>query len=227
MSSEKKYLVRNRGKVSGPYSFAHLKSLRAQGRLARFHEISEDGQTWAAASTLVEIFPAPTPPERRPGRSTDVAPDKAQVAEVTVAKSHWHYLDERGVQQGPIRQGELIALLENDSLPWTTLVWQAGMPDWASAASVTEFGAAQSMAATAPPTRSTLAVLSLILTLLWIGCLGSLAGIILGVLALREIDQSQGRIVGKGMAWTAIGLGIASVCMTPLVAFAIFIILHG
>ncbi|MEI7688524.1 MAG: GYF domain-containing protein, partial [Planctomycetota bacterium] len=59
------YYVRLKGKVWGPFSFDHLKSMQGQGRLSAFHEVSQDRVTWTPVSSVPELAPpkpAPPPP---------------------------------------------------------------------------------------------------------------------------------------------------------------------
>jgi S1-C subfamily serine protease len=69
--SDKQLYVRVRGKVTGPFEFQQLRSLRDRGQFRRFHEVSEDRKLWVSASTISELFPgsvpdAPASPEMPP-----------------------------------------------------------------------------------------------------------------------------------------------------------------
>jgi hypothetical protein len=60
--------------------------------------------------------------------------------EERVADDAWHYSD--GVQQaGPVQRAMLVAMIANGTVQPTWLVWRAGMPNWAPAASVPELAA--------------------------------------------------------------------------------------
>src|SRR5262249_35019612 len=102
-----RYYLRVRGVGRGPFDLGHLQSMRRLGGLARFHEVSPDGQTWAPAETLVDVFQPPSPrtapPERsRPQEPATVdpvaAPAPAQ-APPTVP-DRWYYA-EAGQPVGP------------------------------------------------------------------------------------------------------------------------------
>lgn len=54
--------IRSRGKVLGPFSSEQLQLLRDRGQLRRFHEVSQDRQTWVPATSLTDLFP----PDSRP-----------------------------------------------------------------------------------------------------------------------------------------------------------------
>lgn len=62
-----------------------------------------------------------------------------------------------------------------------------------------------------------LAVASLVASLVWMGGLSSVAAIVLGVLARRQIDESGGRQRGEGLATAGIVLGIVGIVL-PLLA---------
>ena len=51
------WFVRARGRVQGPLTWAQLLALRERGQLARFDQISRDGQTWTGADTVDGLFP--------------------------------------------------------------------------------------------------------------------------------------------------------------------------
>lgn len=72
------------------------------------------------------------------------------------------------------------------------------------------------------PTTSGLAIASLILSILWIGGLGSLLAVIFGAVALSRINRSDGWVRGRGLAGTGLGIGVLGLLGTfALVAFLI------
>jgi GYF domain 2 len=129
------FLVRLRGVVSGPYDLGQLQTMRRLEQLARFHEVSVDGKTWVAASTVAAIFPAPVSvPEPTRGPAAQVA---ERIPEVTLAveprqeptPSSWFYA--RGEEYvGPISLDELQYLIALGELTHETLVWAEGMANW-------------------------------------------------------------------------------------------------
>lgn len=60
----------------------------------------------------------------------------------------YYYVDDSGQQQGPIAADEIVALIRRGTVRAETLIWTAGMSDWARADAVPVFAAAF---ATAPP----------------------------------------------------------------------------
>lgn len=66
-----------------------------------------------------------------------------------------------------------------------------------------------------------LAVVSLILSVLWIFGLGSIAGIVTGVVARRRIRRSHGTKTGNGLAIAGIVVGILTLALTVLFVLAL------
>ncbi len=58
-----------------------------------------------------------------------------------------------------------------------------------------------------PPQTNVLAIVSLTLSILWIGWLGSLGAVILGHMAKRQIADSHGRQTGAGLATAGLVIG--------------------
>jgi prepilin-type processing-associated H-X9-DG protein len=79
----------------------------------------------------------------------------------------------------------------------------------------------------APERTSGKAIASLVLGITSLFCLifTGFPAIILGVLGLRDIDRSHGRVTGKGMATTGIVLGGISSTMLPFIAVLIALLL--
>ena len=75
-----------------------------------------------------------------------------------------------------------------------------------------------------PERTSGMAIASLVLAVLWIGGLGSLLGLIFGIIALNKISKAQGRLGGKGIsiAGTVIGaLGVLATAALIAVSVAV------
>jgi hypothetical protein len=69
---------------------------------------------------------------------------------------------------------------------------------------------------------SGLAIASLVLGIFWVFGLSSIAAIVLGIRAKREIDASGGALGGRGLAAAGIAIGIAGLASSGLlVAFVI------
>jgi hypothetical protein len=63
----------------------------------------------------------------------------------------------------------------------------------------------------AGPVTSGLAVTALVLSILWIGGVGSLSALIFGLVALSQIRSSGGRTRGKGLATAGVVIGIVGI----------------
>lgn len=57
------------------------------------------------------------------------------------------------------------------------------------------------------PQTSGMAIASIVMAALWMGGIGSLIGVVLGILAQKEIKTSNGRLTGRGLAFGGILLG--------------------
>ncbi len=66
----------------------------------------------------------------------------------------------------------------------------------------------QRPSARGPGRTSGFAIAALVLSILWIGGVGSVLGLIFGILALGEIDRSQGSVRGSAIASWSIALGV-------------------
>lgn len=87
-------------------------------------------------------------------------------------------------------------------------------------------GASPPTASAGPPRTSGLAVAALVVGILGLcGGLLAIPGLILGIAALVKVNRSEGRLAGRGLAWSAIGLsmfGIFLSFMTLAVLFPVF-----
>lgn len=82
-------------------------------------------------------------------------------------------------------------------------------------------GGGWSPAATATGGTEGLAIVSLILSIVWVFGIGSIAGIVTGVIARRRIRDSGGTKTGNGIAVAGIVVGILTLGLTVLMLLAI------
>ena len=66
------------------------------------------------------------------------------------------------------------------------------------------------------PKTNGLAVASLVLGILWVCSLGSILAVIFGYMAMKQIDESQGRETGRGLALAGVVLGWIGVAFLVL-----------
>lgn len=139
-----RYYVRARGKISGPYDLVQLETLRRRGQLARFHEVSADGRTWAKAGSLSGIFEPPPP--RAPRPAANARPSAAEPATPPggVAtgsgpeSAEWYYaVGDQPV--GPIDAHDLKRRIDRGEVEPLTLVWREGMAGWVAAKNAGDF----------------------------------------------------------------------------------------
>jgi len=124
---DKQYYLRVRGKVAGPFGIRQLQSLRDRGQFRRFHEISEDRQTWMTASGLPGMFE---------GASATMEAVCGASATPGKCPDLWLYADANGKQQGPIPGRQLVSMWQAGTINDATLVWREGLPAWAPIATV-------------------------------------------------------------------------------------------
>jgi hypothetical protein len=113
-----------------------LRGMRKLERLARFHEVSADRETWVPASSLAALYPpavAPAGPDRQhpraiqPGASMEVRGDSTISHDDS--PDAWFYAKEDQAC-GPLGIEELGRLIADGGLMPTTLVWCEGMASW-------------------------------------------------------------------------------------------------
>ena len=142
--------------------------------------------------------------------------------------------------QGPVGFSELQRLARDGRIGPGTLYWRSGLEQWTSGSDLAELNvlwrhdaearprgwrsdppAARPRCRAGPdgrgPALDPLAIVSLALNLF---CgVGSLAAIVVGVVALRRIARSNGTLAGKGIALAGLGLGIAGTMATLTLAY--------
>jgi hypothetical protein len=82
-----------------------------------------------------------------------------------------------------------------------------------------------SVASTSPPPASGLAIASLVASLIPFLLLGQITGLILGIVALRKIKQSQGTVGGKGFAIA--GVTISGLILLFMIGVLVLLITTG
>jgi hypothetical protein len=67
-----------------------------------------------------------------------------------------------------------------------------------------------------PPTTNPMAIGSLVLSLIWLGGLGSVGAVVLGHMAKREIAGSQGRQSGANLATAGLVIGYIGLALMAI-----------
>jgi hypothetical protein len=246
--SETTWYIRARGRITGPFSVKQLEALRKRGQLARFHELSEDRQSWSSAALLPGLFPEPPMPGGQAASAIGVdANNEAyeinldqQIDELAPDQEQWFYMRD-GATVGPVSLLALQEMASRSEIRPDCFVWKEGMPTWVNCRQVPQVVFPTILPAAAPrkevapfidlredelsihegprrsyvsqgygesPRVSGLAVASLVLGLLTLCGVGSLLATIFGAVALSQISNSKGRLLGKGMAIAGLVLGI-------------------
>jgi hypothetical protein len=127
------WYVRSRGRTLGPFSWAQLESLRDRGHLARFHEVSQDRQTWTSAATLGALFG-----ETRPGAPAAEDWGPKNDAPIALPAPVWFYND-AGMPIGPVSADQIAALVQGGRIKANTPIWKEGLAGWVLVRDVSEF----------------------------------------------------------------------------------------
>lgn len=171
MSAERWY-VRERNRVSGPFTLAQLKAMLARGQLARFHDISTDQVAWKKASSLVELFAVPewggAGSATAPAAATTDALGERGGPDPAAEGATWYYASGRQ-RQGPVTRQELLMLVARGELRRDSLVWTEGMTAWTPAKLVPELDLGHSGSGVASGSRGRNWLIAAAVLLLLIG----------------------------------------------------------
>lgn len=229
--SERYWFIRSRGRVLGPFTVPQLEAMRARGQFTQFFEISEDRLNWESAATLTHLFPPSTggaSAAHSSSRSIAIDDEPAAPASRPSGQSDGWFFAVGDHRQGPIPFDDLQGRASRGEIRPETLIWSAGMADWAPARSVAGLNfqgaspagpadpGSQGPVAPYPTRTSGMAIASMVLGILWLYWIGSLLAVIFGRIALGEIDRSRGTVGGRGMAVTGLVLGIIGLSMLGL-----------
>jgi hypothetical protein len=160
MSSTTWYM-RSQGRITGPFTAKQLEALRNRGQLARFHELSQDRQSWSSAGVLTGLFPEPPTLGRRsaPAGEVDEAYElvetkvEREISESAPEEKQWFYLRE-GATLGPVSFLELQELAARKEIEPACFVWKEGMLTWVNCREVPQVVFPSTPPAVAPPTEA-------------------------------------------------------------------------
>lgn len=145
----------------------------------------------------------------------------------------WYYAQE-GRETGPVAFAHLQFLVANGELGFRDFVWSDDLPSWTEVRNVPGLlavsttsrrvaGESQEM----PAGTSPLAVASFVFGLLGTSllfCLGSIAAVVLGHIALKQIGESGGRLEGRGLALAGLVLGYVVLVATTVVGIVVLLV---
>ena len=135
---ESTYHVRIRGRVHGPFDLTKLRALVRKGQLGRMHEVSPDGQTWASASTVPEIFQGQASVETQTTPSVSAAASHATAPAEAVGPSNdgeWYYSVGEG-SEGPFTYSQIKRFVREGKLSSYDNVWHPDEQEWVEVQSI-------------------------------------------------------------------------------------------
>lgn len=146
----------------------------------------------------------------------------------------WHLVLPDEKRYGPVTESWIITQIQKNLVPEGALVWRQGMREWTAWESTYPFSQhalplpqarhAERYGETVAPVRTSgLAVASMILSivglfLFYFGFIADLIGLILGAVALKQIDITRG-LQGRGMALAGLIIGVIGVALSIFWAF--------
>lgn len=133
------YFLRQRTRVSGPFSADQIKALLHRGRVARSDKVSIDRVTWQSIADVSELVERPQPIEA-------VAAEPVVVAAPQDTRL-WHYTRGGAQQDSPIDTAQLKSLVASGEVGGGEMVWTEGFASWQAVASVPELASAAGAAA--------------------------------------------------------------------------------
>ena len=132
MASEYWY-IRNRGRITGPFSTTQLENFRRRGQLSQFHEVSQDKRSWASATTLSGLFGDPLANEPTAGGIPVQEPEPEPVS-----TEAWYYNNGQ-LAVGPVDARQLAGMVQGGVIGPDAQVWKQGTPNWVALRDCPEF----------------------------------------------------------------------------------------
>ena len=128
------YFVRIRGKAFGPFDDEKLISMKAQGKLSKTTEVSENQVDWVLAESLDFLYPQ----SNTVGQSTNVSSAVSTNNEPhsPQKQADWYYSVNGTEGFGPVTQSAIVRMLQDGTLHRESVAWQEGQnaePLWAIA----------------------------------------------------------------------------------------------
>lgn len=130
------YFLRQRTRVSGPFTADQIKGLLHRGRIARSDKVSTDRTTWQSIAETPELIDRPQPAEPEP--EPVPTPSNGPPSDTRL----WYHT-RGGVQQPAAVDTETLRqLVQSGQVGGMEMVWTEGFPDWQPVSSVAEIAPA-------------------------------------------------------------------------------------
>ena len=182
-----KVQVKFQGSVVGEYPIDEIRARVADGTISPLHKLSTNGSDWYKPSAFLELNAGTLPQSNR-----------AQAAVATpVVELKWFYTS-KGSVLGPIPHSEMVAYFKRLEAPAGESVCKEATSVWIP---MTAWAAQYKLIKRVK--FSKMAIMSFVLAFGWFGGLGSLFGIVFGIVAL----QNGGKLRGKPFAVIGIIVG--------------------
>ena len=208
---EATWYTRSRGRIFGPFTRAQLESLRDRGQLTRFHEVSQDRQSWTSAASVSELFsqgeatPSQSPSNAYSLAGREIPVHEAQEIPIVAASApvdespSWFY-SRGGAHAGPVTFHDLQRMAARGEIGPDSLVWKSGMAGWVASRNLPDLvfpvqGAVTSVSAVPPQTYPAPGVSVYSNTLPRTSGL-AIASLVLGILVLCGIGSLLATIFG-------------------------------
>jgi len=179
-----------------------------------------------------EEIPLAEDPESTWANPSDAGIPLSEPASGADADESWYYTRD-GREAGPVAFAHLQFLVANGELGFRDFVWNDGMPSWAEVRNVPGLLAVSTSRSAAaereetPAETSPLAVTSFMFGLLGTSLLfflGSIAAVVLGHIALKQIDESRGRLAGRGLALSGLVLGYVVLVAATVIGIVVLLV---
>lgn len=129
------YYVRREGRIEGPWNLEKLKSEVRLRKLGKYHELSEDRETWQKAGGFDDLFPKKHVRKVVGGETKIHVPEETK----TQAEPKVWYCDAKGRQDGPMTLTDIRRRIHEGELVLDDSVWCEGWDEWVAVEDVPEF----------------------------------------------------------------------------------------
>lgn len=238
-----RFQIKYQGNVIGEAALEELQLQVDRGELTPLHKLSQDGRTWHYASEFPELFEDSFALDRN---AADPIRDEPKAKRQARPEDLEWFAMVADQKYGPWQYEQVVEYIQTDRLSPSDVVWHDGLDDWTAIEHalpqeskrylqrrqqeerkrqkeehkrLKEERRQRRRRPVIPPeqkSRSVLAVASVVLSVIWCFGLASIAGIIIGFLALIDIVAARGYRTGVGLAMMGMLLGVIGIGLALL-----------